>query len=372
MANRLRVGVIFGGQSVEHEVSLISARSIFQHLRVDRYEVVPIGITRRGRWITSEDGAALLQDGLESAGARPCFLPPDPSIGGLVLLEDRGSPIPLDVIFPIVHGGHGEDGTLQGLLELAGLPYVGAGVLASSVGMDKDLMKRVFRDAGLPVIRSRTLLRKDWEGAHQQVLDSIPPDLGFPCFIKPANTGSSVGITKAKNRSDLETGLNLAFRFDRKAVVETGVDAREIECSVLGNDTPQASVVGEIVPCNEFYDYEAKYLAEGSELLIPAPLPATIAEEVRRLAVGAFRALDGSGMARVDFFLDRRTGAIYLNEVNTLPGFTPISMYPKLWEASGVPYASLLDRLIDLALERHRDKARASRDFEPPSRSGKP
>ena len=372
MGDRLRVGVIFGGQSVEHEVSLLSARSIFQNLSGQRYETVPIGITRRGRWVTSTDGAALLREGLESAGAQNCFLPPDPSVGGLVILGPGGMTVPLDVIFPIVHGGRGEDGTLQGLLEMAGLPYVGAGVLASSVGMDKDLMKRVFRDAGLPVVRSRTLLRRDWESARHEILDSLPPDLGFPCFIKPANTGSSVGITKAKTARDLEAGLNLAFRYDRKAVVEVGVDAREIECSVLGNDSPQASVAGEIVPCNEFYDYEAKYLTEGSELLIPAPLPPATAEEVRRLAVGAFKALDGSGMARVDFFLDRRTGALYLNEVNTLPGFTPISMYPKLWEASGVPYADLLDRLIDLALERHREKARAISDFDPPSRPLKP
>lgn len=372
MGDRLRVGVIFGGQSVEHEVSLVSARSIFQQLGEDRYEVVPIGITRRGRWITSKDWAALLREGLESAGAQACFLPPDASVGGLVMLEPGGGAVRLDVIFPIVHGRHGEDGTLQGLLELAGIPYVGAGVLASSVGMDKDLMKRVFRDAGLPVVRGRTLLRKDWEGARHELLDSLPADLGFPCFVKPANTGSSVGITKAKTRGDLESGLNLAFRYDRKVVVEVAVDAREIECSVLGNDAPQASVAGEIVPCNEFYDYEAKYVGEGSELLIPAPLPPATAEEVRRLAVAAFKALDASGMARVDFFLDRRTGAVYLNEVNTLPGFTPISMYPKLWEASGVPYADLLDRLIDLALERHREKGRAISDFDPPSRAPKP
>ncbi|MCI0655790.1 MAG: D-alanine--D-alanine ligase [Acidobacteria bacterium] len=372
MGRRLRVGVILGGQSVEHEVSLISARSIFQHLSGDRYEVVPIGITRRGRWVTSTDGTALLREGLESAAAQTCFLPPDPSVGGLVILGTDGRTVPLDVIFPIVHGGRGEDGTLQGVLEMAGLPYVGAGVLASSVGMDKDLMKRVFRDAGLPVVRSRTLLRRDWEGARHEILESLAPALGFPCFIKPANTGSSVGITKAKSRRDLEAGLNLAFRYDRKAVIETGIDAREIECSVLGNDSPQASVAGEIVPCNEFYDYEAKYLAEGSELLIPAPLPPVTAEEVRRLAVSAFKALDASGMARVDFFLDRGTGTVYLNEVNTLPGFTPISMYPKLWEASGIPYAALLDRLIDLALERHREKTKTISDFDPPSGALKP
>jgi len=369
MGKRLRVGVIFGGRSVEHEVSLVSARSIVTHLDAERYEVNPIGITRRGKWVTARDAGTLLADGLESAAARPCFLPPDPEVGGLLSLSPGSEPevSSLDVIFPIVHGGQGEDGTLQGLLELANLPHVGAGVLASSVGMDKDVMKRVFREVGLPVVESRTLFRSAWEARRGEVLARLPGDLGYPCFVKPANTGSSVGITKAKTARDLEEGLDRAFRFDRKAVVERGIDAREIECSVLGNEEPVASIPGEIIPCNEFYDYEAKYLAEGSQLLIPAPLPPAVAEEVRRLAVAAFMALDGSGMARVDFFVDRKSGSVALNEVNTLPGFTPISMYPKLWEASGLAYPRLLDRLIDLALERHRDKERSVSEFRPVS-----
>ena len=242
-----------------------------------------------------------------------------------------------------------------------------AGVLASSVGMEQDVMKRVFREVGLPVVESRTLFRSAWEARRGEVLARLPGDLGYPCFVKPANTGSSVGITKAKTARDLEEGLDRAFRFDRKAVVERGIDAREIECSVLGNEEPVASIPGEIIPCNEFYDYEAKYLAEGSQLLIPAPLPPAVAEEVRRLAVAAFMALNGSGMARVDFFVDRKSGSVALNEVNTLPGFTPISMYPKLWEASGLAYPRLLDRLIDLALERHRDKERSVSEFRPVS-----
>ncbi|HEV8376592.1 MAG TPA: D-alanine--D-alanine ligase family protein, partial [Candidatus Polarisedimenticolia bacterium] len=338
MEERIRVGVIFGGRSVEHEVSLVSARSIISNLDAKRYLVVPIGITRKGRWVTASDGAALLETGLESSVARGCFLPADPEIGGIVTSapSEASGRTPLDVVFPIVHGGQGEDGTLQGLLDLADLPYVGAGVLASSMGMDKDVMKRIFREAGLPVVPSRTLLRPGWEARREAVLAELPGDLGFPIFVKPANTGSSVGITKAKSPRDLEEALDRAFLFDRKAVIEKAVDAREIECSVLGNDEPEASVVGEIVPCNEFYDYEAKYLAEGSKLLIPAPLPSTTTDEVRRLAVAAFKALDVTGMGRVDFFVTRDGGSVYLNEVNTLPGFTPISMYPKLWEASGL------------------------------------
>jgi len=354
---------------VEHEVSLVSARSIIENLDRERYEVVPIGITRHGKWVTSPDASRLLETGLDSEESRACLLPGDPSAGGLLRLGNGSNPgavSALDVVFPVVHGGRGEDGTLQGLLELADIPYVGAGVMASAVGMDKDMMKRIFREAGLPVVASRTLLRGDWERSRSDWVREISGELGYPCFVKPANTGSSVGITKAHDPREMERGLDLAFRYDRKAVAEAGVDARELECSVLGNDDPLASVVGEIVPCNEFYDYEAKYLAEGSRLIIPAEIPGEVADEVRRIAVAAFRAVDGAGMARVDFFLDRRTGAVYLNELNTIPGFTPISMYPKLWEASGTPYPELLDRLITLALERHREKQRCDTDFRPP------
>ncbi len=368
MSRRVRVGVIFGGRSVEHEVSLVSARSILRNLDPARYEVIPIGITRQGKWVTSSDASRLLEDGLESDRIEPCLLPGDPSAGGLVRPGTgpaSGAVSALDVVFPVVHGGHGEDGTLQGLLELADIPYVGAGVMASAVGMDKDMMKRIFREAGLPVVACRILLRSEWEKRRPELLKELPGDLGYPCFVKPANTGSSVGITKAHDFREMENGLERAFRYDRKAVLEAAVDAREIECSVLGNDEPVASVPGEIVPCNEFYDYEAKYLDEGSRLIIPAEIPPEVSDRVRRIAVAAFRAVDGAGMARVDFFLERSTRALYLNELNTIPGFTPISMYPKLWEASGVPYAELLDRLIALALERHADKQRSDTDFHP-------
>jgi len=368
MSRRMRVGVIFGGRSVEHEVSLVSARSILQHLDPARYEVIPIGITRQGKWVTSSDASRLLEEGLESGRIDPCLLPGDPSAGGLVRLGNGltpGSVSALDVVFPVVHGGHGEDGTLQGLLELADIPYVGAGVMASAVGMDKDIMKRIFREAGLPVVAFRILVRSEWEKRRPELLKELPGDLGYPCFVKPANTGSSVGITKAHDFRELELGLEQAFRYDRKAVLEAAVDAREIECSVLGNDEMVASVPGEIIPCNEFYDYEAKYLAEGSRLIIPAEIPPEVSEKVRRISVAAFRAVDGSGMARVDFFLERSTHALYLNELNTIPGFTPISMYPKLWEAGGMSYRELLDRLIALALERHADKRRCDTDFHP-------
>jgi D-alanine-D-alanine ligase len=368
MADRIRVGVVFGGRSVEHEVSLVSARSILENLDPARYEVVPVGITRDGRWVTSGDARRLLDLGLDGGAGQECLLPADPSRRGLVPVPG-GGPLSggrrLDVIFPVVHGGHGEDGTLQGLLELADIPYVGAGVLASAAGMDKDVMKRLFRDAGLPVVPHRMLLRSEWDRRRGELRAELPGDLGYPCFVKPANTGSSVGISKCRAAADLEQALDLAFRYDRKAVVEAAVDAREIECSVLGNDDPVASVPGEVVPCREFYDYAAKYLEEGSELIIPARLSPDLAAEIRRIAVAAFRTLDCSGMARVDFFLERGTDRVYLNELNTIPGFTPISMYPKLWDASGLPYSRLLDRLIELALERHRDKQRSDTDYRP-------
>jgi D-alanine-D-alanine ligase len=376
MSGRIRVGVIFGGRSVEHEVSLISARSILQQLDPEKYEVLAVGITREGKWVTSPDAGRLLSTGLESAEDQvPCFLPGDPSVRGLMRLESGGlaaSVRPLDVVFPVVHGGHGEDGTLQGLLELADIPYVGAGVMASAVGMDKDLMKRVFQEAGLPIVRHRSLLRREWRSRRASILKELPQELGYPSFVKPANTGSSVGISKARDQDELERGLEEAFRYDRKAVVEAGVDAREIECSVLGNDDPVASVPGEVVPCREFYDYAAKYLEEGSRLIIPAVLRPDVAEEVRRCAVSAFKAIDCAGMARVDFFLERGSDRLFLNELNTIPGFTPISMYPKLWEASGIPYRDLLDRLIVLALERHREKEESDTRFRPGSPGREP
>ena len=272
---------------------------------------------------------------------------------------------PIDVVFPVLHGTFGEDGTVQGLLELADIPYVGAGVLASAAGMDKDVMKRLFRDAGLPVVPWELILRSDWESDPGAVRKRIEKELRYPLFVKPVNLGSSVGISKVHDRRELAAALNLAAQYDRKILVEKGIDAREIECSVLGNDHPQASVPGEVVPVNEFYDYEAKYIKEGSELVIPARLTARQTKQVREVAIRAFQAVDGAGMGRVDFLLDRKTGKVYLNEINTIPGFTSISMYPKLWEASGIPYPQLLDRLIELALERHQEKSRTRFTYSP-------
>ena len=359
---RLRVGVIFGGRSVEHEISLVSARAVMDALDPARYEVVPIGIGKSGRWVTSGVHAAL---------------PADPSVKGLVALRN-GSRSPaarrrpgssrgpaLDVIFPVVHGTGGEDGALQGLLDLADIPYVGAGVLGSALGMDKALMKTVFRQCGLPIVDYRVVLRRDLECEPERTLRALEEAFRYPCFVKPSNGGSSVGVTKAKEREELLRGLRLAARYDRKIIVERGIDAREIECSVLGNDDPEASVPGEIIPVNEFYDYRAKYLDPGSRLEIPARLAPGQERIVRDIAVRAFRALDLAGMARVDFFLDRQTEAIFLNEVNTIPGFTPISMYPKLWEASGLPFPRLVDRLIELALERHEQRAVLVTSYDP-------
>jgi D-alanine-D-alanine ligase len=365
---RLRLGVLFGGRSGEHEVSLISAASLLRSLDPAKYEVIPIGITREGQWrvgATPRELAGqperLLAAVLDRGQAVTASA--DPTGPQLVPTHPEGQESPksrLDVIFPVLHGTFGEDGTVQGLLELADIAYVGAGVLASATGMDKDAMKRLFRDAGLPVVDWMLVLRRDWERSPRACSRRIARALGFPLFVKPANLGSSVGISKVRTSRDLAGALDLAARYDRKIVVEKGLDAREIECSVLGNDQPVASVPGEIIPVNEFYDYEAKYLKEGSELVIPAKLSKSQSREVQELAVRAFRAIDCAGMARVDFLLDRPSGKVYVNEINTIPGFTPISMYPKLWEASGVPYPELIDRLVALALERHAEKRRSS------------
>ncbi|NOZ28764.1 MAG: D-alanine--D-alanine ligase [Chloroflexi bacterium] len=354
---KLRVGVLFGGRSGEHEVSLASARSVMNAMDPDRYEIVPIGITRSGYWITSEWSLEMLKAavGSEISAAEV-----------EARLEAYGNPLPdvaaladLDVIFPVLHGPYGEDGTIQGLLELIDVPYVGCSVVGSAVGMDKAMMKAIFAAHGLPQVRYRVVLRRRWETAPEQVVDELEAALAYPMFVKPANLGSSVGITKAHDRDELAAGLQEAARYDRKLIVEEGVDrAREIECSVLGNDAPEASLPGEVVPSREFYDYAAKYLDNASELLIPAPLSKEQTRLIQELAVAAFQALDGAGMARVDFLLSREDGRIYVNEVNTIPGFTSISMYPKLWEASGLAYPKLIDRLIDLALERHADRSR--------------
>jgi len=382
VTKKIRLGVLFGGRSGEHEVSLISAAAVMRALDPSKYEVVPVGITREGRWrvgpkafglLTETAGAdaaqrtAPLQTVLEQGRAvTPSVDPTSPKLLPLAKSSPALKARPeVDVIFPVLHGTFGEDGTIQGLLELADVPYVGAGVLASSAGMDKDVMKRLFREAGLPVVPWELALRRDWEHDPAGVQRRIEKRLPYPLFVKPANLGSSVGITKVHKPEELQAAMDLAAQYDRKILVEKAMDAREIECAVLGNDNPEASVPGEIIPVNEFYDYEAKYIKEGSELVIPARLSPRQSRRVQELAVRAFQAIDCAGMGRVDFLLDRRSRRIFVLEINTIPGFTPISMYPKLWEASGLPYAKLLDRLIQLALERHRDKLRTRFDYTP-------
>ncbi len=351
---KLRIGVLFGGRSGEHEVSLRSAHSVISALDPHHYEVIPLAIDKQGRWLTGADAARLLSgEGVEPPSAH---VSPPTALDMTPRPELLGS---VDVVFPVLHGPYGEDGTVQGLLELAGIPYVGCGVLASAVAMDKALSKAVFAAAGLPQVPFLVIKRKRWLAQPEEVLSSIEAKLAYPLFVKPANLGSSVGVSKAKDRTSLITALDEAACYDRKLVVEQGIDAREIEVSVLGNDEPIASVPGEIVPAREFYDYTAKYIDDRSALLIPAPLTPEVTAEVRRLAVEAFLSIDGAGMGRVDFLLDRMSNRLYLNEINTIPGFTSISMYPKLWEASGISYPELMDRLVDLALERHNDKSRS-------------
>ncbi len=364
---KIRVGLLFGGRSGEHEVSLVSATSVINALDKSRYDVVPIGITHEGRWVSSGEALALLKEKRGAEQIPEQVLAPEPHRHGLVSLNGHpGMPQPLDVVFPLVHGTYGEDGTLQGLLELADLPYVGAGVLGSAVGMDKIVQKQLFERAGLRVAKYLWFLSSECASRRGSVIAAVEKTLKYPVFTKPANTGSSVGISKAHNRNELVQGLAEAVQYDRKVIVEAAVrNVREIECAVLGNDSPEASVPGEIIPSNEFYDYDAKYVDGKSRAVIPAKLPARVATAVRRMAVEAFRVLDLAGMARVDFFVAGKDSKIYLNEVNTIPGFTSISMYPKLWEASGLPYAGLLDRLISLALERHQAKSGLKTAFQP-------
>jgi D-alanine-D-alanine ligase len=361
----LKIAVLFGGRSGEHEVSLDSARSVLSVLDPDKYDVHQVGITHEGAWLTGPDALVALADGNEQS-LTPCTLLPDPSQPGLHLAQPGASMEPLaeiDVIFPVLHGTYGEDGTLQGLLEMADVAYVGAGVTGSAVGMDKGIFKDVMRAIDIPTVESVILLRSEIDQDMGSALGKAEAVAPYPLFVKPANLGSSVGITKCNSRADLGEGLLEAAAFDRRVLVERGVDAREIEVSVLGNDAPEASVPGEVLPSREFYSYESKYIDGTSGLLIPAPLPAETAAEIRRMAVQAYLAIDCAGMARVDFFLEKSTGKVYLNELNTIPGFTTISMYPKLWEASGLPYVRLVDRLIDLALERKTDRDRTEHRF---------
>jgi D-alanine-D-alanine ligase len=388
---KIRVGILFGGRSGEHEISLLSAASVFKAIDKNKYEVVPIGITKEGRWVTAADAERLLHGKFEEgkhlragdpeatpgaavlAKGEAVVVPPEPHRhGAMTPFETDASShaltrraadraIDVDVIFPVLHGTFGEDGTIQGLLELADLAYVGAGVLGSAAGMDKDIMKALFRAAALPIVKHVTLLRSEWAANPKIIQKLVESKLKYPVFVKPANLGSSVGISKAHDRKELGPAIEEAAKFDRKIVIEQGVGgrkqkAREIECSVLGNDKPEASLPGEIVPSTEFYDYNAKYLDEGSQLIIPAKLSKSETKEVQRLAIGAFKAVDCSGLARVDFLMEPKSRKIYLNEINTMPGFTAISMYPKLWAASGVSYSDLIGRLIQLGLERHEDK----------------
>jgi D-alanine-D-alanine ligase len=385
---KLRVGILFGGRSGEHEVSLLSAASVFKAIDKNKYEVVPIGITKEGRWVTAGDAEQLLQG--EAAGpshlragdpeatssaavlahGEAVIVPPEPQRHGGSLspfqsdaLTRRASDraIKVDIIFPVLHGTFGEDGTIQGLLELADIAYVGAGVLGSAAGMDKDVMKSLFRAAGLPIVKHVTVLRSEWESDPKKLPKRIESQVKYPMFVKPANLGSSVGISKARDRPELGPAIAEAARFDRKIVIEQGVGgkkqkAREIECSVLGNDNPRASLPGEIVPGKEFYDYTAKYLDQGSQLFLPAKITRSETKTIQRLAVAAFKAVDCAGLARVDFLMDPKTRKIYLNEINTMPGFTSISMYPKMWAASGLEYSDLIEQLIQLGLARHAEK----------------
>jgi len=387
---KIRVGILFGGRSGEHEISLLSAASVLNAIDKNKYEVVPIGITKDGRWVGATDAERLLQG--KPLEARPLragdpdvtstaavlqngesvVVPPEPHTAATGLTPFQSdSParrttdraINVDVIFPVLHGTFGEDGTIQGLLELADIPYVGAGVLGSAAGMDKDVMKSLFKAAGLAIVKHVTILRSQWESEPKKVQKLVESKLKYPVFVKPANLGSSVGISKAHDRKELGPAIVEATKFDRKIVIEEGVGgkknkARELEVAVLGNDKPEASVPGEIVPCKEFYDYDAKYIDEGSVPIIPAKLKKAETKKVQQLAIAAFQAVDCTGLARVDFLMDPKSRKIYLNEINTMPGFTSISMYPKLWGASGLEYSDLIERLIQLGIQRHEDKKR--------------
>ena len=378
--NKLRIGILFGGRSGEHEVSLLSAASILKAIDRTKYDVVPIGITKQGQWLTSGEAQRLLAGDTKpapilkkNASTKSIALNANAELaqGSTALAQQNGSlSQSLDVIFPVLHGTFGEDGTIQGLFELADIAYVGSGVLGSATGMDKTAMKQLFAAAGLPQTPHVNLLRSEWKSDAKRCIKRIEKKLTYPVFVKPANLGSSVGISKVHDRSELAPAMDLAASFDRKLIIEQGVGGpgakpRELEVAVLGNDSPEASIVGEIVPGAEFYDYNAKYHSDDSIPIIPAKLSKSESKQIREMAVAAFRACDCAGLARVDFLMEPAVknkkgrgskSRIYLNEINTMPGFTSISMYPKLWEATGVPYKELIDRLITLAIERHKEK----------------
>ena len=364
---KIRVGVLFGGRSAEHEVSLVSATSVIQNLDKSKYEVVPIGISKSGQWLVGQKSLALLKAGQINAPAKlRAVVTPEPQEQGLMPFTRGSGTIKLDVIFPVLHGTFGEDGTVQGLLELADIPYVGAGVLGSAVGMDKIAQKLVFRAHNLLTPDFVYITQADYKKSSQDFKRHCLKKIKLPCFVKPANTGSSVGVSKAHNKSELIKALALAFKYDNRAIVEKSIEnALEIECAVLGNNNPRTSVLGQIVSSNEFYDYDAKYVDGKSRAVIPAPLPKSVAALVRQLSVVAFKALDLAGLARVDFLVKQHPWRVYLNEVNTIPGFTSISMYPKLWQASGLSYPKLIDKLISLALERSSSRRRLRTSYQP-------
>ncbi|MBI5651693.1 MAG: D-alanine--D-alanine ligase [Chloroflexi bacterium] len=374
MTNKIRVGIIFGGKSGEHEISLASAQSVARAMDREKYTVVMIGVTKQGRWIAGENVLNQLIAASPSLLLKPGDDAPveqSESLNSKDLvptMASHASPLgAIDVAFPLIHGPLGEDGTVQGLLELADIPYVGAGVAASAVGMDKALMKAIFRAQGLPVLDWMVVLRRDWEAQPEETIRHIEAAFGYPCFVKPANLGSSVGVSKARNWDELAQALATAAQYDRKLLAErAAINAREIECAVLGNDDPVASLPGEVAPHREFYDYTAKYDDTAhTDLIVPADLPADTARAVQAIAVRAFQAIDCSGMARVDFFVERPTHKIFLNEINTIPGFTAVSMYPRMWEKSGLAYPALIDRLIQLARERAADKQKSKTSYEP-------
>lgn len=359
---KIRIGVMFGGRSSEHEVSIISARRVIDALDKSKYEAVPIYINKKGQWFLGFDEKLI-----QGKGTERVYLPPDPTKKELVSV-DRSSTKQknIDVVFSLLHGTFGEDGSVQGLLELSGVPYVGAGVAASAVGMDKDLMKKIFKSSNLSITKYLVFFRKQIKDQANKTVSEVEGELKYPVFVKPANLGSSVGITKAHNKKELKKGLGLACEYDRKVIVEQGIEkAREIEVSVLGNDEPEVSVCGEVVPSKEFYDYEDKYILGKQKLIIPAILPSEVSNKIRGMGVKAFKAIDCAGMARVDFLLDRKTNEIFLSELNTIPGFTSISMFPKLWEATGLSYLKLIDKLINLAIERYAAKKENKLDSPP-------
>lgn len=374
MSKKLRVGVIFGGRSGEHEISIRSACSVIEFLDKQKYEVIPIAITQTGKWLSPSESVQLLSEtvqkkistAIKQSEKHDVAIIGDPSKQGLIALKKSGSEKEssrgIDVLFPVLHGTYGEDGTIQGLFDMASVPYVGCGVLASSCGMDKVTMKALFKEAGLPICRYVWFLRKEWETSPVKVLSKIKKELEFPCFVKPANLGSSVGVSKATDRKSLVDAIELAAKYDRKIIVEEGIDGREIECAVIGNDEPQASLPGEYIILDEskkFLDFEEKYQGTGNNtFVVPSPISKALIKKVQKFSVTAFKAIDGSGLARVDFFLDKQKNQLLLNEVNTLPGLTDVSGYPKMWDATGKPFNIVLDELIELAFERHKDKSK--------------